>query len=148
MADALGRMISINLRLAGNLPPRERIRQIISQLSGIGGARSVGFGENRVRSLPDAVAKILAKQYAFRVNGVVEDRLAPGVTTPVATPAADAPVEEKEEITVLQQLPLQEGITTDKPKTHSFDICPECGTSSFVYEEGCGKCYSCGHSEC
>src|SRR3989344_3741330 len=150
MADALGRMISLNLRLAGNLPPRERIRQVISQLSGIGGARSVGFGENRVRSLPDAVAKILAKQYAFRVNGVVEDRLAPGVTTPVAGPTADAPilVEDKEEITVLQQLPLQEGITAEKPKTHSYDICPECGTSSFVYEEGCGKCYSCGHSEC
>ena len=149
MADALGRMISLNLRLAGNLPPRERIRQVISQLSGIGGARSVGFGENRVRSLPDAVAKILAKQYAFKVNGVVEDRLAPGVQTPVATPPADVQEPQKEEITVLQQLPLQEGITVDKnPKTHNFDICPECGVSSFVYEEGCGKCYSCGHSEC
>jgi ribonucleoside-diphosphate reductase alpha chain len=155
MADALGRMISLNLRLAGNLPPRERIRQVISQLSGIGGARSVGFGENRVRSLPDAVAKILAKQYAFRVNGVVEDRLAPGVTTPVATPKADTPLSVvpitshgEENITVLQQLSLQEGIIADKPKTNSHDICPECGTSSFVYEEGCGKCYSCGHSEC
>ncbi len=154
MADALGRMVSLNLRLAGNLPPRERIRQVISQLSGIGGARSVGFGENRVRSLPDAIAKVLAKQYAFKVNGVVEDKLAPGVVTPVASAPADAPIvseqiEEKEEITVLTQLPLQEGITMDtKPKTHTMDICPECGTSSFVYEEGCGKCYSCGHSEC
>jgi ribonucleoside-diphosphate reductase alpha chain len=150
MADALGRMISLNLRLAGSLPPRERIRQVISQLSGIGGARSVGFGENRVRSLPDAIAKVLAKQYAFKVNGVVEDKLAPGVVTPVAS-AVDAPIsaEPHEEISVLQQLPLQEGITMDtKPKTNSFDICPECGTSSFVYEEGCGKCYSCGHSEC
>lgn len=147
MADALGRMISLNLRLAGNLPPRERIRQVISQLSGIGGARSVGFGENRVRSLPDAVAKVLAKQYAFKVNGVVEDKLAPGVVTPVASAPVDEPV-PSEEITVLTQLPLQEGITMDKPKTHSMDICPECGTSSFVYEEGCGKCYSCGHSEC
>lgn len=149
MADALGRMISLNLRLAGNLPPRERIRQVISQLSGIGGARSVGFGENRVRSLPDAVAKILAKQYAFKVNGVVEDKLAPGVQTPVETAPADAPTEQKEEITVLQQLPLQEGITVDTgPKTNNFDICPECGESSFVYQEGCGKCYACGHSEC
>lgn len=151
MADALGRMISLNLRLAGNLPPRERIRQVISQLSGIGGARSVGFGDNRVRSLPDAVAKILAKQYAFKVNGVVEDKLAPNVSldakTPPVSTTADAPVEE--EVTVLQQLPLQEGITIDtKPKTNNFDICPECGTSSFVFEEGCGKCYACGHSEC
>ncbi len=148
MADALGRMISLNLRLAGNLPPRERIRQVISQLSGIGGARSVGFGENRVRSLPDAISKVLAKQYAFKVNGVVEDKLAPGVVTPVESAPADAPA-PAEEITVLTQLPLQEGITADtKPKTHTMDICPECGTSSFVYEEGCGKCYSCGHSEC
>lgn len=150
MADALGRMISLNLRLAGNLPPRERIRRVISQLSGIGGARSIGFGENRVRSLPDAVAKVLAKQYAFRINGVVEDKLAPGVSSPIATPPVDiVGTAEKEEITVLQQLPLAEGITIDtKPKTHSYDICPECGVSSFVYEEGCGKCYTCGHSEC
>lgn len=156
MAEALGRMISLNLSLAGNLPPRERIRQVISQLSGIGGARSVGFGENRVRSLPDAVAKILARQYAFKVNGVVEDKLVPPSNaqsqTPVNVPA-DAPVEVKseqqEEIAVLQQLPLQEGITIDtKPKTNNFDICPECGTSAFVFEEGCGKCYACGHSEC
>ncbi len=156
MAEALGRMISLNLSLAGNLPPRERIRQVISQLSGIGGARSVGFGENRVRSLPDAVAKILARQYAFKVNGVVEDKLVPPSNaqsqTSVNVPA-DSPVEVKsepqEEIAVLQQLPLQEGITIDtKPKTNNFDICPECGTSAFVFEEGCGKCYACGHSEC
>jgi len=150
MADALGRMVSLNLRLAGNLPPRERIRQVISQLSGIGGARSVGFGENRVRSLPDAVAKILAKQYAFKVNGVVEDKLAPGNNNPELAHAVDAPVgvEEQEEITVLQQLPLQEGMVSGEAKTDSYDICPDCGTSSFVYEEGCGKCYACGHSEC
>ncbi len=151
MADALGRMVSLNLRLAGNLPPRERIRQVISQLSGIGGARSVGFGENRVRSLPDAIAIVLAKQYAFKVNGVVEDKLAPN-TTPVV-PVADAPAAATESvpenITVLQQLPLQEGITmAPHVKTNNFDICPECGTSAFVFEEGCGKCYACGHSEC
>jgi len=28
------------------------------------------------------------------------------------------------------------------------DICPSCGASSFVYEEGCSKCFSCGYSEC
>lgn len=74
MADALGRMISLNLRLNGMLPPRDRIRQVVAQLIGIGGARSVGFGENRVRSLPDAVAKVLSRHFEFRVNGVVEDK--------------------------------------------------------------------------
>lgn len=74
MADALGRMISLNLRINGALPPRERIRQVVAQLVGIGGARSVGFGENKVRSLPDAIAKVLSKHFEFRVNGVVEDK--------------------------------------------------------------------------
>ena len=28
------------------------------------------------------------------------------------------------------------------------DICPECGQASLVLEEGCSKCYACGHSKC
>ncbi|KKQ95988.1 MAG: ribonucleoside-diphosphate reductase [Candidatus Levybacteria bacterium RIFCSPHIGHO2_02_FULL_39_36] len=73
MTDALGRMISITLRLQSPVPARERIRQIVAQLSGIGGMRTVGFGENRVRSVPDAVAKVLAEEFGFSVNGVVKD---------------------------------------------------------------------------
>ena len=40
----------------------------------------------------------------------------------------------------------------DEPALHldelRRDMCPACGVASFVYEEGCKKCYSCGHSEC
>ena len=28
------------------------------------------------------------------------------------------------------------------------NLCPECGCNTMVYEEGCRKCYTCGHSEC
>ena len=28
------------------------------------------------------------------------------------------------------------------------NLCPSCGSTSLVYEEGCKKCYACGHSEC
>jgi ribonucleoside-diphosphate reductase alpha chain len=28
------------------------------------------------------------------------------------------------------------------------DMCPECGQATFVYEEGCKKCYGCGFNEC
>ena len=28
------------------------------------------------------------------------------------------------------------------------NLCPQCGCNTMVYEEGCRKCYSCGHSEC
>src|SRR3989344_984926 len=164
MADALGRMISLNFRLSGGLAARERIRQVVAQLTGIGGARSVGFGENRVRSLPDAVAKVLARHYSFRVNGIVEDSKPQinvangnGHTNGNGLNGHGVKVEVKdkesasENIVVMQQLPIKEAITADLKQgteTHLFDICPECGSGSLAYEEGCRKCYACGHSEC
>jgi len=175
MADALGRMISLNLRINGQLPSRDRVRQVVAQLIGIGGARSVGFGENKVRSLPDAVAKILSKHFEFRVNGVVEDKfpLTNGHTngngnsngnghtngngatkTHIQVVAADvAPKEEvKEEIVKLEQLSLQTQTgslsVAEGTATGLYDICPECGGASLAYEEGCKKCYACGYSEC
>ena len=30
----------------------------------------------------------------------------------------------------------------------NVDLCPECGSASFVMEEGCKKCHSCGYSMC
>lgn len=170
MADALGRMISFVLRIHSPVPQRERLREIVSELTGIGGARSVGFGENRVRSLPDAVAKVLAKHAHFRVNGKVED-------SPIMPIAADAaPVETSNgasatngnghatngQANFLQKVDQPESTgqqlgfaaatvpveAMSAPSTNTFDICPACGTASFVHEEGCAKCYSCGHAEC
>jgi ribonucleoside-diphosphate reductase alpha chain len=165
MADALGRMISLNLRLNGVLAPRERVRQIVAQLIGIGGARSVGFGANKVLSLPDAVAKVLSKHFEFRVNGVVEDRPrivnsatnghngAAITTANTHTPiAADQAPAVKEEIVKIQQLTLQTPAgtlsSTEGTATGLYDICPDCGAASLAYEEGCKKCYACGYSEC
>lgn len=168
MADALGRMISFVLRIHSPVPQRERMREIVSELSGIGGARSVGFGENRVRSLPDAVAKVLAKHSQFRVNGKVEDR----ITVPVAADAASQVVEETNgnghaavsngQANFLSKVdqPESQGEqlafaaapvaveTMQHSSTNLFDLCPECGAGSFAYEEGCKKCYGCGYSEC
>jgi ribonucleoside-diphosphate reductase alpha chain len=28
------------------------------------------------------------------------------------------------------------------------DLCRECGQATFIYEEGCKKCLSCGFNEC
>ncbi len=65
MAEALGRMISTTLRFGNHKPPIERAREIVDQLKGIGGGRSVGFGPNKVRSLPDAVAKAISMHFGF-----------------------------------------------------------------------------------
>lgn len=135
MAEALGRMISLNLRVNGNITPREKLKQIVAQLTGIGGARSIGFGVNRVRSHPDAVAKVLSQHFGFSVNGVVQDKKEVLELLDKADPE-----------TTSQQLALSEDLSA--PKTNLYDICPECGVNSFAYEDGCKKCYSCGHSEC
>lgn len=65
MAEALGRMISTTLRFGNHKPPIDRAKEIVDQLKGIGGGRSVGFGPNKVRSLPDAVAKAISLHFGL-----------------------------------------------------------------------------------
>lgn len=36
----------------------------------------------------------------------------------------------------------------DESTLKKGDLCPECGQATFVFEEGCKKCYGCGYSEC
>jgi ribonucleoside-diphosphate reductase alpha chain len=120
MAEALGRMISTTLRFGNHLPPRERAREIVEQLRGIGGSRSVGFGPNKIRSLPDAVAKALSLHFGFGGNG--------DHPMPLQVQIEETPAEAE----------------TEKVG----DICPSCGSPALVYEEGCAKCHACGHSEC
>ncbi|MBI3366815.1 ribonucleoside-diphosphate reductase, adenosylcobalamin-dependent, partial [Candidatus Roizmanbacteria bacterium] len=135
MAEGLGRMISLALRFSSHLSVVERIEEIIAQLQGIGGARSLGFGKDRIRSLPDAVSKILAMHYGLnsetkKLNGGGNGELK----------------EEPKLVTQTTQPSLIQ--TSTRPVMSSFDICPTCGEATLVHEEGCKKCYGCGYSEC
>ncbi len=127
MAEGLGRTISLALRFASHLPALQRVHEIISQLEGIGGARTMGFGKDKIRSLPDAVAKVLAMHYSL--NGHAKKEL---------------PAEKPKLVTETTQPSL---IQTAEPRGN-FDICPSCGEALLVHEEGCKKCYGCGYSEC
>lgn len=60
VSEAMGRLISLTLRMPAYLPPSERLRWVMDELAGIGGGRALGFGANRVRSLPDGIAQVLA----------------------------------------------------------------------------------------
>lgn len=166
MADALGRMISLNLRLAEGLSPRERIKQVVAQLIGIGGARSIGFGRDRVRSLPDAIAKVLSMHYGFSLNGKVEDKkpLTNGLPDSAKSwqaghtnghangngSAKNLNITPESEVVKIQQLVIDGGAAAAAMDTSTslYDLCPECGGGSLAYEEGCKKCYACGYSEC
>jgi ribonucleoside-diphosphate reductase alpha chain len=61
VSEAIGRLISYVLRLSSPIAPRDRMEEVIKQLSGIGGGRPLGFGSNRVLSLPDGVAQALSE---------------------------------------------------------------------------------------
>ncbi len=123
LGEAMGRLMSLVLRISSPLSPMERLREIQNQLGGIGGSRQHGFGKNTVRSLPDAIA--------LAIDEVLKAR------TPDAPDAEDAPV-----AVAATQVQLD-----FKPKIHA-DLCPNCGEATFIREEGCMHCTSCGHSQC
>jgi len=115
VSEAIGRLISYVLRLSSPIPPSARLEEVIKQLSGIGGGRPLGFGSNRVLSLPDGVAQALTEY----LSGSTEVDLRSNGNAPLKNAAL-----------------------------FFGDLCPDCGEASFVNEEGCRKCYSCGFSEC
>ncbi|HWE61037.1 MAG TPA: ribonucleotide reductase N-terminal alpha domain-containing protein, partial [Chloroflexota bacterium] len=127
LAEAMGRLISLSLRLPSPMPPEERLQQMATQLRGIGGSRSIGFGAERVLSLPDAVAQALTWHLQQGLSNV---------PAPISgTPGRNG-----------QATPMQLTLPTLTP---TGNICPQCGSgSAYVMEEGCKKCHSCGYSEC
>ncbi|TSC92558.1 MAG: ribonucleoside-diphosphate reductase alpha chain [Candidatus Berkelbacteria bacterium Licking1014_85] len=131
MAEALGRLISLLLRLSSRVPGNERVQYIINQLQNIGGARSVGFGKNKVMSLPDAIAQVLSEVYFISApeNGKKFSQ-------------KTLQLENVEEFNSPKKT-----IEEDKSKMYA-DLCPSCGQATFMRTEGCKLCSSCGYSEC
>lgn len=151
MAEAMGRLISLILRMASPVSPMERARKIAAELIGIGGARSLGFGENRVRSLPDAVAKVIDRHFGF----FPKHRLDTAATEPdrvVVDKEVQHETKEGEQIqALLAQMGAKPAATVTEHEENrmvTVDLCPKCGEGSLVFEESCKKCYNCGYSEC
>lgn len=130
MAEAMGRLMSLILRMASPVSPVERVREIVKQITGIGGARSYGFGKRRVLSLPDAVGQALAENYLNVTYGNEMDGQGSEMGVETAPMAGEPKPKE-------MAIPIT-----------SADLCPTCGDSTFVRSEGCHTCFSCGYSEC
>jgi ribonucleoside-diphosphate reductase alpha chain len=96
----------LNPRLQ-TLSNREKVEWLIKQYSKISGATFVGFGPNRVNSLPHAIAKVLEEHIAE-----------------------------------------SEGAAEEHKGAATIDICPECGSASFVKQDGCQTCMTCAFSKC
>ncbi|MFL5656169.1 MAG: LAGLIDADG family homing endonuclease, partial [Ktedonobacteraceae bacterium] len=138
LAEALGRLISLNLRVLSPLSQTDRAREIADQLRGIGGSRSVGFGMQQVRSLPDAVARALEMHLETLESQPETD---PSNVTNSKDASNDSGSANGAHVEVAAPLSLSHLSVTG-------NLCPKCGCNTMVHEEGCRKCYSCGHSEC
>lgn len=103
-----------------SLSPEEKLAWITKKFRRMSGATSIGFGPNRVDSLPDAIARVL-ELYMQAKQGVSDESQA-------------------ELIEEYDTIPSNSAVT--------LDICPNCGAAALVKEEGCSNCRACGHSKC
>lgn len=164
--EAIARLVSLAFRCG--VDPTE----VMDQLSAIGGSRTVGFGVNRVRSVPDAMAIALSEYLA---GGGPSD--GEGQTSLFSPGAGETDGEDagqdgaapgaREVATAVQGAGGAPGQANGNPagltvgvdmeeiiggnghgQAASFNLCPDCGSYAFVYQEGCATCLACGHSEC
>jgi hypothetical protein len=137
--EAIGRLISLALRCG--VP----VKLIAEQLRGIGGSRSAGFGPDRVRSVPDAIGKVLLDHYVKNGNGN-------GNGNGYGYDTGNGEAEQEDKVRVSEPAPSQAvaSLHTDPhhASSEAAEICPECQNAAMFNEEGCRKCHACGYSEC
>jgi ribonucleoside-diphosphate reductase alpha chain len=122
-AEAIGRLLSLILRLPSPMTREERLREVIDQLEHIGGSRFSGFGPERVRSMPDGIARVLSRWLETVIGN--EPNLS-------LQPAEDA---------VSRNGRLHSAVNTG-------DFCPRCRQASLIAQQGCLRCRECGYKEC
>jgi ribonucleoside-diphosphate reductase alpha chain len=134
MADveAIGRLISLALRFG--VP----VQEIHTQLRGISSDRAIGFGANKVHSVPDAIAQAIHAREQEKQG--IQQELIPTGALGAPSPAApgDAPVAEAS---------LQLALSAYDPAETFMGTCPDC-QAQLEFAEGCMKCHICGFSEC
>jgi ribonucleoside-diphosphate reductase alpha chain len=128
MADveAIGRLISLALRFG--IP----VQDIYQQLRGISSDRAVGFGLNKVLSLPDAIAQAIELREQEKAG--IQQELMPVMPAESVSGAAAQPS---------FLLPLN----GYDPGETFMGTCPDC-QGQLEFAEGCMKCHICGYSEC
>ncbi len=152
MAEGLGRLISLVFRIASPVSPTERAKQVIHQLAGIGGSRHVGFGDRRIKSLPDAIARVMNDHLTYKKERMAKGALPPnedtnGYGNGLGNGYGNGQTKIELTKTVTPE-PLPQGQQPLFVTHKEFDLCPSCGEAALAHEEGCKKCYGCGYSEC
>lgn len=126
--EAIARLISLAFRCG--VDPEA----VADELIGIGGSRFVGFGPNRVRSVPDAIGQFLNEYLHKLKENNVESEIHPQLHLGLTETATGSQLQIEPKKNYSEKI--------------RFNLCPSCGMYTFGYVEGCAKCLACGHSEC
>ena len=129
LASSMGILISKYLEIGGDA------RRLIKHLNSVKGDKPIGFGENRVDSIPHAISVALKRHLE---NHPPSETVRPSV-----------PLNE-------QMSPTTSEITNVPPEVvypgaQSITMsacCPSCYSPNVSNEGGCSVCKDCGHSSC
>jgi ribonucleoside-diphosphate reductase alpha chain len=127
VSEAMGRLISLALRLPSSLSPSERLEMVASQLDRIGGRTAKRVGRNRMLSLPDAIATVLRQHMGI-----------PCESPSIHNSSNSIPI----------TLPNVTHHQHQQDSRVLGDLCPSCGETTFIKSEGCLKCVGCGYAQC
>lgn len=146
MSEALGRVCSLFLRY-GEHGQKEHL--LIKHLKGIGGSGGIGFGQNRVESIADAVAKALEMHIEHGYDEAA-DESARGLGESLGGGAGIGLGEANAGHASAGGVAAGAGglVSGAGAVSSSKDLCPTCGSGSLLYAEGCKTCTSCGYSKC
>jgi ribonucleotide reductase alpha subunit len=136
--EALGRAISLYLQDSQN-PEKEAV--LVKHFSGIGGHNSVGFGQNRITSVPDAIAKALIEHSeSFPLRGNVE----------LLDESGEVEFGDSSDGMLMMSLDVHSTHTHSHLRDMAVDkdLCPECHQHTLVRHGGCYECEACGYSKC
>ena len=129
LTSVLGILLSKYLELGGD------VNEVRKHLNCIKSDKPMGFGPNRIESIPHAISVALTR--FLRSMGKL-------------TNGHDTKFLKKEEITAALQNPTPAPTPTEERPLVKVDHCPKCYSPNIAFINGCHgpTCHECGYSEC
>ncbi len=140
--EAVARLTSLCLR--SGVP----VDEVVEQLEGIRSPKIAWDHGERVYSVPDALAKALKRQLSGEFRKSIQARVDAFADGPGVTPSVEAETRVETDTEVEKEVASQDDDQVREMVRRGMSPeCPDC-SALLVFEEGCVKCMSCGHSEC
>ena len=137
--EALAKTISTALR--SGVDPEE----IADELQGIRSPKVAWDKGEQIQSIPDAIGTAMRRYLDGEIDKAYPDQTTLDETAEQVEDGVNPPEHETDGGAVTEQ---SSDDTQDLIDAGENPECPECGSLSLYYSEGCKTCESCGWSEC